>query len=103
VGRQTVVTKPLLVEAFADRIPAELHGLPKRGFSLPMRRWMRGPLREYCLERIESDGLREAGIDRKAAREVWKAFEEDRARWSRAWALVVLGEWVGRRRVKSEE
>jgi hypothetical protein len=44
------VTKPLLVKAFADRIPVVLHGLPKKGFSLPMRQWMCGPLREYCLD-----------------------------------------------------
>ena len=90
------MTKPLLVQAFADRIPAVLHGLPKKGFSLPMRQWMRGPLREYCLERLRSSALRDAGIDGGAAMAVWKAFEDDRAKWSRPWELVVLADWSER-------
>jgi asparagine synthase (glutamine-hydrolysing) len=90
------VTKPLLLQAFADRIPAQLHSLPKRGFSLPMRQWMRGPLREFCLDRLRSTALRDVGIDGKAAMEVWRAFEDGSAKWSRPWALVVLGDWAER-------
>jgi asparagine synthase (glutamine-hydrolysing) len=94
--RQQVVTKPLLVEAFAGRIPAELHGLPKRGFSLPMGQWMRGPLKEYCMDRLRSTALRDTGVDPAEAMEVWQAFEAGRAKWSGPWALVVLGDWSER-------
>jgi asparagine synthase (glutamine-hydrolysing) len=90
------VTKPLLVQALADRIPAQLHSLPKRGFSLPMRQWMRGPLRDYCLDRLRSTALRDVGIDGGAAMAVWKAFEDGSAKWSRPWALVVLADWAER-------
>jgi len=86
----------MVVAAFADRIPAALHSLPMRGFSLPMRQWMRGPLREFCLDRLRSTALRDVGIDGKAAMEVWKAFEDGSAKWSRPWALVVLADWAER-------
>ena len=42
------INKPLLVDAMAGRLRAEIVNLRKRGFSLPPAAWMAGPLRERC-------------------------------------------------------
>jgi asparagine synthase (glutamine-hydrolysing) len=87
--------KRLLRDAFPGLLPPRVTGLPKRGFVLPMARWMKGPMREECREAIESlrrSGLvRPEGIDR-----VWEEFSLQDASWARAWSLVVLGRFLNR-------
>ena len=47
-------TKGLLVEACRDLLPPAVYERPKRGFALPMEKWMAGPLAPFVEE-----GLRE--------------------------------------------
>jgi asparagine synthase (glutamine-hydrolysing) len=90
-------TKHLLRRAFSDLIRPDLMALGKRGFTLPIRRWMIGPLRERCEAAIASlkqvGGLEPRGIDA-----IWNGFvaEPESPIWSRAWTLVVLGDYVRR-------
>jgi len=93
--------KHLLRAACADLLRPELLTQPKRGFSLPIRRWMLGPLRETCESAI--DHLTSSWtLDRRGVHAVWTAFlrEPESPIWTRAFMLVVLGSYL--RRVKSE-
>jgi asparagine synthase (glutamine-hydrolysing) len=87
--------KHLLRTAFAAMLRPALAEQKKRGFTLPIRRWMLGPLRERCesaLAKLKATGvLRPAGVDA-----VWSAFLRDPESpiWSRAFTLVVLGSYV---------
>ena len=87
--------KGLLREACLDLFPPNYLNRPKQGFTLPMRPWMLGPLRELChnrIERLQASGwLDPLWVDRQ-----WHAFEADQLRWTRAWNLVVLGEFARR-------
>ncbi len=91
--------KHLLRAAFPELLRPELLSLKKRGFSIPIRRWMVGPLREMCegaIGSLAATGLvREAGV-----RKVWSAFvaEPESPIWSRAFTLVVLGVYIERMR-----
>lgn len=91
------IGKPLLRDAFADLLRPALLDQPKRGFALPFRQWMAGPLRPMCEAAIaglkRNDLLEPAGVDA-----VWRRFvaEPDGPNWSRAFALVVLGSHVAR-------
>lgn len=91
--------KHLLRRAFGPLVRPELASLAKRGFVLPIRRWMTGPLRETCetaLAHLRSSGfVRPAGVDA-----VWSRFiaEPESPIWSRAFTLVVLGSYLGRHR-----
>lgn len=83
--------------AFADLLREPLLNQPKRGFTLPIGEWMLGPLKEEAragCETLKRTGVvRPMGVDR-----IWKAFvnEPKSPVWSRAWALVVLGNYLGR-------
>lgn len=84
--------KHLLRQAFPELLRPELLVQKKRGFVLPIARWMRGPLRPLCdagLAAARTIGLLDpVGID-----ETWSAFwnEPHGPAWSRAFTLVVLG------------
>lgn len=90
-------TKHLLRRAFADLVRPEILAQHKRGFVLPIRRWMAGPLRVRCEQSLVS--LRDSRLlNADGISEVWSAFLEQpgSSMWTRAFSLVVLGDYIGR-------
>jgi len=89
--------KSLLRDALSDVLPTEVAAQRKRTFTFPWERWLRGPL----AARVEA-GLTESAaplqdvLQRGAARQVWREFQDGRTSWSRPWALYVLNEWARR-------
>ncbi len=78
--------KPLLLRAVPEPAVADAARRTKKGFSLPMQRWMqdhRDALREIVLQTKV--------LDPAEAARLFREFEVGRLHWSRAWALVVLG------------
>ena len=84
--------KQILRQAFPDLLRPELLAQPKRGFWLPIRRWMIGPLRPMCEEALghvkSIETFRPEAID-----DVWNRFclHPDSQVWSSAFMLCVLG------------
>jgi asparagine synthase (glutamine-hydrolysing) len=88
-------SKGLLVEACRDLLPPSVYERKKRGFVLPMRTWMLGPLASF----VET-GLREI-LSRKILPQAFvvdllENFRRDRLHWTRLWSIVVLGHFVKR-------
>jgi asparagine synthase (glutamine-hydrolysing) len=87
--------KHLLRRAGAALIRPDLLAQPKRGFTLPLRRWMTGSLRPLCeqgLGVLKDVGLfRPEGVDA-----VWQGFlqEPESPIWTRALTLSVLGNFI---------
>jgi asparagine synthase (glutamine-hydrolysing) len=83
------------------KICAEVYGqLPvassKRGFVVPISAWLRGPLREVM--EVSLGTLRDSGLlDTTGIDDVEEIFrrQPDSPAWSRLWALVTLGFWLG--------
>ncbi len=96
-----VLPKGAPLKHLLRKICAEVYGqLPvassKRGFVVPISAWLRGPLREVMetsLGTLRDSGLLDtAGID--DVEEIFRR-EPDTQVWSRLWALVTLGSWLG--------
>lgn len=90
-----VADKHLLRRAFPDLLRPELLKLKKRGFTLPIRRWMAGPMRDDCHGAI--DAAANSGLLNGAeVRRVWSRFlaEPEMQVWSSAFMLVVLGKYL---------
>lgn len=92
--------KALLVEACRDLLPSSVYDRPKRGFVLPMKTWMRGPLAS-----LVETGLRES-VERELlpedfVAEMRSSFAQDRLHWSRLWSIVVLGQFAKRVQLSS--
>lgn len=54
--------KRILKEIAYDYIPGELLDRPKKGFSVPLDQWLRGPLKEQLIDMCSRDYLRNQGI-----------------------------------------
>ena len=89
--------KAVLRAAFPDLLRPALLRQAKRGFVIPVRRWMRGALRPLC-ESALADVKNHPAFDPVAVEAVWQSFLRDPESpvWSRAWLLVALGWYLGR-------
>jgi asparagine synthase (glutamine-hydrolysing) len=89
------VGKAVLRDALGDLLPPEiLHG-PKRGFSAPVKAWLRGPLRSYAAEMLlgKPRGLPEF-FRPEGVRALWEAHQAGRENHAmRLWALLVFEVW----------
>jgi asparagine synthase (glutamine-hydrolysing) len=93
-GRQS---KPLLVAALAQPLPAAIRERPKRGFELPWSHWLRGELRAEIDATLAAPGpVLGEYLDWGAVRKVWREFAAGRAHWSRPWLFYALRKWTER-------
>jgi asparagine synthase (glutamine-hydrolysing) len=84
------------LKRFALRyLPKKIIYRKKRGLSIPLNQWLRGPLRDWATERLSGDRLEWVGIQPNAPVKLLQehcAREADHARV--LWTLLVLAEWV---------
>jgi len=67
----------------------------KRGLSVPLASWLRGPLRGWAEERLTSGRLGAVGIDEAAAQALFgEHLRRERDHGRALWTLVVLAEWL---------
>jgi asparagine synthase (glutamine-hydrolysing) len=95
-------TTKVFLKRYALRyLPHDIVHRRKRGLSVPIGRWLRGPLRDWAAAALGSGRLDQVGISTVAAQDLFAEHCERKADHARAlWALLVLNEWldwVGRR------
>ena len=83
--------KRLLIDAFADILPAQVWNRPKQGFALPMNDWMRGPLNDFCRNGVE---LARHQLNAEFVDSALEKFKQTKLHWTRLWQIVVLGSYL---------
>jgi asparagine synthase (glutamine-hydrolysing) len=89
-------TTKVFLKRYARRyLPAEIIYRRKRGLSVPLSAWLRGPLYDWSESRLRSPRLDDAGVDRRAAVALLEEHRQRHADHARAlWTLIVLSEWL---------
>ena len=91
--------KRILRRAFADRLPAEVFGRPKRGFEIPIADWLRGELADLARRATDPGRLKRQGLFRSELPRRWMselaAGRRDSSR--QLWTLVAFQAWWERR------
>ena len=91
VGGQT---KPLLRALLARHLPDALVSGPKRGFSIPLDAWLRGPLRTWADGLLDPQRLQRGGFLRPTAvGELWSGFLAGRPWEHRVWNVLAFEAW----------
>jgi asparagine synthase (glutamine-hydrolysing) len=86
--------KYLLRRAVRDLLPRSVRARRKRGFGLPLRRWMRGPLGNLVKDTLLDRTARQRGLFRPAVVEGLVAqMGVDRMATDRVWTLLMLELW----------
>jgi asparagine synthase (glutamine-hydrolysing) len=86
--------KRLLRRALRDLVPAAISRRPKRGFGLPLRRWMTqdlgGLVRDVLLDRT---ALQRGLFEPREVRRLVSAMDQERDAPDRVWTLLMLELW----------
>jgi asparagine synthase (glutamine-hydrolysing) len=86
--------KRLLRELARRTYGSEIADAPKQGFSIPVHRWLRGPLREVADDLLSERSLQPiAELDSAAVRRVWQQHLSGRSLGWEVWGLMVLSAW----------
>jgi len=56
------IKKRILKDIVHQYLPAKLMDRPKTGFTVPIYDWLRNKLKDYCLDTLSSDRLKETGL-----------------------------------------
>ena len=90
------VRTKVFLKRFALRyLPSRIVYRRKRGLSVPLAGWLRGPLHGWAASRLGDERLRIAGVDPEAAVALLEEHRQHHADHARAlWTLIVLAEWV---------
>lgn len=88
-------TKVLLKRYALRYLPSWVVHRRKRGLSVPLASWLRGPLRDWACDRLASGLLADAGVDTAAAADLFAEHHRRQRDHARAlWTLIVLVEWL---------
>jgi asparagine synthase (glutamine-hydrolysing) len=85
--------KELLLSSLGVELPRGIVNRPKRGFTLPFERWLRGEMRPVVEDVLLKSDWEQLSINASAVREVWKNFLAGETSWSRPWSLFILKRW----------
>jgi len=85
--------KSLLLASLGVELPREIVNRPKRGFTLPFERWLRGEMRPVVEDALLKSNWDQTSINSITVREVWNRFLSGETSWSRPWSLFVLHRW----------
>jgi asparagine synthase (glutamine-hydrolysing) len=88
-------TKVFLKRYALRYLPNNIVNRRKRGLSVPISNWLRGPLKEWAIATLKTGRLEEIGIHTSAAMELFSEHCQRKADHARAiWTLLVLAEWL---------
>ena len=89
-------SKWLLRQVLYRYVPANLVDRPKAGFSVPLDRWLRGPLRDWAEHLLGSNRIEEAGLRPVPVRDAWRRHLSGGAEEHRLWVVLMLLAWKER-------
>lgn len=90
-----IATKPFLKRHARAYLPRTVVNRRKRGLSVPLSSWLRGPLHAWAHSRLGGEELAQAGIKTGQALALLSEHERRHEDHARAiWTLIVLSEWL---------
>jgi asparagine synthase (glutamine-hydrolysing) len=85
-----------LREILYRHVPQELVDRPKKGFSVPLDRWLQGPLKTWANDLLSPARLKRQGLLRPATvQQIWTDFQAGKGvNASQIWTLLMLQSWL---------
>ncbi len=95
---RTKTGKQVLRNVLYRHVPRELVDRPKKGFSIPIGKWLReSDLKEWAEDLISEEKLKREGfLKPEAVQRVWKNFAYEDGAWTPLiWYILMFEEWLG--------
>ena len=86
--------KSLLKKILYNYVPKKLVSRPKMGFSIPLEKWLKGPLKEWADDLLQEKKLKEGYLDSKRIRDKWHEHLSGKRNWQYPlWTVLVYQSW----------
>lgn len=94
--RQDDLGKLVLRDVLYRYVPKEMMDRPKKGFSIPIRRWLKEPeLRAWAEELLAPEKIRRQGIlNADAVQKIWRDYTERDVWRVQVWYLLMFQQWL---------
>ncbi len=90
-----ITTKAFLKSYALNYLPKDIVYRRKRGLSVPLASWLRGPLRDWAEDKLKSGRLEQVGVCTEGALSLMGEHLSRQADHARPlWTLLVLDEWL---------
>jgi asparagine synthase (glutamine-hydrolysing) len=98
-------TKWILRQVLARHVPEQLFDRPKRGFSVPVDEWLRGPLKDWAENLLSPARLRDQGYFRPdTIRRSWEAHLSGQSnRQAELWTVLMFEAWLDAQSARPEQ
>jgi len=90
------VGKRLLRRLLDRYVPRELVERPKKGFGVPLERWLRGSLKEWASDLLAPERLRREGfLDAPTVTRTWEEHQSGARNWHyQLWNVLMFQAWL---------
>ena len=85
--------KWILRQLLSRYVPPALVERPKRGFSVPLNQWLRGPLSDWAEDMMRPDRLEDAGLRPGPILDAWRKNRASGGNSSRLWVVLMFIAW----------
>ena len=86
--------KFLLRNLLSRYIPQQMIDRPKRGFSIPVNQWLRGPLREWGDAVLQDDALLRSWFQPSVVANMWGQHQRGEDHAERLWPILMAMQWL---------
>jgi asparagine synthase (glutamine-hydrolysing) len=83
--------KHILYQAFKNDLPPKFGKRPKRGFKMPIEKWMKEGLFEDVERTLQNE---KSMLNSNELKGIFNGWKNEQVSWSKVWALYVLEKWV---------
>ncbi len=94
--RRDGVSKWLMKEVLYRHVPKALLERPKKGFSVPLGAWLKGPLKDWANDLLNNERLKQQGLlNERLIQQAWQAHLSGKGDWSaHLWGALMLQAWL---------
>jgi asparagine synthase (glutamine-hydrolysing) len=91
-------SKWILRQVLYKHVPQALIDRPKKGFAVPLAKWLRGPLKDWAQALLEPRLLREQGLFVvEPILQKWREHQTSQRDWSaQLWGILMVQAWLER-------
>lgn len=89
-------SKWILRQVLYRYVPEKIVDRPKMGFSVPIAEWLRGPLKSWAEDLLNTNRLNHEGFfEAKAIQRIWNDHQSKRWDWSHLlWNILIFQQWL---------
>jgi len=89
--------KWLLRQVVYRHIPRSIMDRPKMGFGIPIKDWLRGPLKEWAAALMDAGALTDAGLEPAPILRAWQEHQAGTRNWQYLlWPVLMYSAWHAR-------